>query len=115
MPSDFNFPWEHLAAQMYHEKPVLGGFVGRIPRSLITTYKEDPFMRTLLAVEEGASPPPLDKSQGVRAIRDLKIRYVLIYPAAMRPDALRFVLESLPLEPLALTGEAQLYRVIPTT
>ena len=114
LPSKYTFPWDHLGAQIYHEKPVLGGFIGRIPRKLIGEYRKEPFMDSLLKVEEGEAPPKSDPVLGAQAVRALGIRYVLVYPAATRPEALRYVLESLPLEPIELRGDAQLYRVVLT-
>lgn len=108
----FIFPWDHLWAQITHQKPMVGGYIGRIPRRLIEAYKADPFTGTLLALEENKisnqSPEP---AEGKRAVETFKFRYVLVYPGATDPGALRYVLGSLPLELVESSGPIQLYRV----
>ena len=76
---------------------------------------QNPFVNTLLNVEEGAPAPKPDLVLGAQAVRDLGIRYVLVYPAATRPEAMRYALESLLLEPVDLTGKTQLYRIVPAS
>jgi hypothetical protein len=108
----FIFPWDHLWAQVAHQKPILGGYIGRIARRLIYAYEADPFLNTVLALEEekipSASPDP---AAGLRAATDFKFRYVLVYPGSTHPGALRYVLGSLPLDLVHEDASVQLYRV----
>jgi len=108
----FIFPWDHLWAQVIHQKPVLGGFVGRISRRLIDDYKSDPFIRTLLDLEENkisdGNPQP---AAGARAVETFRFRYVLVYPESTRQEVLQYVFGSLPLELVEKTEAIELYRV----
>ena len=106
------FPWDHLWAQVVHEKPMLGGFVGRISRRLIDNYKADPFIRTLLDLEENkpvdGTPQP---AAGARAVETFRFRYVLVYPPSTEASVLKYVFGSLPLELIDHDPSVQLYRI----
>jgi hypothetical protein len=106
------FPWDHLWAQVNHQKPMLGGFVGRISRRLIDNYKADPFIRTLLDLEENkpvdGTPRP---AAGARAVETFRFRYVLVYPSSTEESVLKYVLGSLALELVDETETVRLYRV----
>ena len=110
--SQFLFPWDHLWAQVIHEKPIVGGYVGRISRRIIEAYKEDPFIHRLLDLEEykihTQDPEP---AFGEYAVRNLKFRYVLLYRDSTDPESLKYVLGSLPLELVEKEGMIELYRI----
>jgi len=112
-PSVYPFPWEHLSAQMTHEKPIVGGYIGRIPRRLLQAYTLHPYWGRLIQWEEGTATPASDPNvaQVRRAVQEVGIRYCLIYPAAVPPAALAFVRRTLPLERIASDGEVELDRI----
>jgi hypothetical protein len=109
---EYVFPWDHLWAQVIHQKPILGGFVGRISRRLIDDYKADPFIRTLLDLEEDkavdGTPQP---AAGAHVVETFRFRYVLVYPQSTEESVLKYVSGSLPLELIDQTETVQLYRV----
>jgi hypothetical protein len=108
----FIFPWDHLWAQITHEKPILGGYVGRISRKIIDDYKADPFIHTLLDLEEHKIPTHNpEPAFGEYAYRNLGFQYVLVYPESTDPEALKYVLGSLPLELVEKDASVQLYRI----
>lgn len=117
LPGPFIFPWDHLWAQTFHRHPILGGYIGRIPRRLVRLYQADPFMRNLLALEEGtagvsggAGPPEADRT-ACRMARDWDVSYLLAYPQATRPQAWDFVRSNLPLKLIGSSDGAELYRL----
>jgi hypothetical protein len=106
------FPWDHLWAQVAHQKPIIGGYMGRISRRIIHQYQEDPFIQTLLDLEEKKIPPrPAEPAFGAYAVRHMGFRYVLVYRESTDPVALRYALESLPLELVAREPTVELYRI----
>jgi hypothetical protein len=111
----WSFPWDHLWAQTFHEKPIAGGYIGRIPRRLIKSYQASPFFKTLIDLEEGKiTQLPLEsRALGCRAAADFQFDSALVYPASVRPIAWEFVQRALPLEPVAQDPQVALYRIQP--
>jgi hypothetical protein len=105
--------WENLAAQMYHQQPVLGGYIGRVSRKIIKKYKADPFFERLIALEEGRTPnaQPMPLNQACQSMNDFGVQYVLLYPHALTPKTLRFAKGSLRMVPLRLSDDLELYRL----
>jgi hypothetical protein len=113
LPSTRPFPWEHLWAQIHHEKPIVGGYIGRIPRRLIAGYKQDPLWGRLIEWEEGNTAPLPDPTadQVRQSLQRAQVRYCLLYASALRPAARAFIQRTLPLEWIASDGDMTLYRV----
>jgi hypothetical protein len=132
-PSDRPFPWTHLGAQIYHQHPIFGGYVGRMPHRLIARYKAIPFFKTLIDLEEGtqdsalrtqdlrrmrSSPQVPSKRNGerdsgltCREARELDLAYVLSNPPATPAPAWDFVRSALPLTLVQKDPGVELYRV----
>jgi len=108
----FVFPWDHLWAQIAHQKPILGGYIGRISRKLIEDYKADPFIHHLLDLEEGKiqSQDP-EPAYGSYSVKNLNFSYLLLYPASTTPDVVTYVKGSLPLELVDQDASIQLYKI----
>jgi hypothetical protein len=110
--NQFTFPWDHLWAQTIHQKPMIGGYVGRISRRIIDDYKEDPFIHRLLDVEEEKIPSiEPEPAYGEYAVSHFGIRYVLLYPGCTDPLTVKYVLGSLPLELVMREGPIELYKI----
>lgn len=108
------FPWDHLWAQTQHHKPIVGGYIGRISRRVIERYQGDPYLKSVIDLEERAIADKEDEPGfGLYAIPHLQFRYVLAYDKAVEPSALRYALKSLPLELLENQDGVRLYRVVP--
>lgn len=106
------FPWDHLWAQTQHLHPIVGGYMGRISRRVIEGYQADPFLKSVIDLEERAIPDKeAEPAFGTYGLANLKFKYVLAYSHAMEPSALRYALQSLPLELLENSEGLQLYRV----
>lgn len=106
------FPWDHLWAQTFHEKPMIGGYIGRISRRVIDRYHDDPFMKSVIELEERQIPHKEPEPMfGEYALANLGIRYVLVYPDQTEPSALAYVIGSLPLQKVAESAGVVLYRI----
>ncbi len=104
--------WDYLGYQPFHEKPVVGGYVGRIQRKIITAYKQDPFMAKLIDLEEEkpiSSPIPDDA--GCAAMKRFDIQYVLLIPSALNAPTSQFIAATLPLKLLQQDADIQLHRI----
>ncbi len=105
--------WEQLGTQIYHQQPMVGGYLGRISRDLIKKYQADPFIGKLLNIEEeeDLDSHPLTEAITCASLKQLQVSYVLLYPNAIRPTALSFAQQSIPMTLLERTPELELYRV----
>jgi hypothetical protein len=113
LPTGWNIPWDDLGIQLYHQQPILGGCIGRIPRRLINRFKADPFFHDLIALEEGGTGVADRDSavQALRAARDFEVSYVLVRRDAIRPEALAFVQDSMPMTLIQKDKMIELYGV----
>jgi len=112
LPSRFIFPWDHLGAQIYHQQPIAGGYIGRIPRRLIRHYQQDPLIGRILALEEKKTPlPPLSREEACQAAEALKLDYVLVFQPAIAPEAWKFVQYALPLIHLQSVNDLSLFEI----
>ena len=73
------------AAVLYHQtvhgKPIVTGYVSRLPPAVRQRYHDSPAMRALFALSAGA-PPPADAADPARAATELasrwKVRYIVV-------------------------------------
>ncbi len=113
-PSTLYFPWDYLWYQIYHQKPMLGGYMGRMSPKIIQGYKADPFLKTLLDLEDYKIPDAKAMPQeAAKSRKTFDFQYVLVYEDSTTPEVLRFVMKSLPLEMMGGEGAVKLYRVRP--
>ena len=103
-----------LLHQATHRKPLVGGFVARLPRRLATDYDHQPAIRTLVDLSTGrlltadelaAAPAP------VRAfLHDNDVKYVVLNRATAT-DQLVALAGLLSLTPVAADGRRELFSV----
>ncbi|HZR22555.1 MAG TPA: hypothetical protein VFA59_03140 [Vicinamibacterales bacterium] len=91
-----------------HEHPLVGGFIGRMPREAETAYAATPFTSAVLRLQAGG---PVDAEHPV-APSQMPCRYVLVMRDAT-PAPLVAYLARLPLERVAEDEVRTLYRVVP--
>lgn len=110
---EFPFPWHQLWAQTFHETPITGGYIGRIPRRLIRAYQADPFFATLIRLEEGTlkQTPPLPPDQACITAREFRFDHLLLFRDQTPPAALAFTLASFPWTKTGETGQILLYQL----
>jgi hypothetical protein len=104
--------------QTIHKRPLVGGYLSRLPWSVVAAYASDPLVNGLLELSE-----PLDRSDPGRAVplpdariaaerlRADGIAFVVLDRAAAPPRLTEYVETVLPLDLVATEGERSLYVV----
>jgi hypothetical protein len=106
------FPWDHLWAQVFHQKPIVGGYIGRVPRKIIEDYQQDPFMKRLIDLEElKLLEHEGEPAFGIYSAANFQFKYVLVFTPSMEESAWKYVQASLPLVPIDTTTPIHLYRL----
>ena len=104
--------------QTIHARPIVGGYLSRLPASLLAFYANDPLLNGLLQLSEpdGAAEPgrPLavaDRSTAAERLRANGIAFVVLDRAAAPARLTEYVDTVLPLELIAAEGGRELYLV----
>jgi len=100
---------ETLAYQTVHRKPLVGGFVARLPPSLVARYEQNPFMRRLLDLSTAPPLAGVPTSCDAGGLDALDVRYVILDRARATPALQRFVVSCVPLRPIAGDGRRTLF------
>jgi len=83
-----------LYHQTIHGKPIVTGYVSRLPPALRQRYHDSPAMRALFALSAEVSPPP-DAADPATAATELasrwKVRYIVVDERHAPQAAQRFV------------------------
>jgi len=100
--------------QTFHEKPLVGGYISRLPGSSIDRYRGNNVLRVLLRLSEGRFVEP---ELFERAMRDadhtmhrLNIGYVVVDTVRASPELQDFAQRAFPLTLVARDGALELYR-----
>ena len=109
-------PVDHrtLVCQMIHQRPMLGGVVARLPRSVLVRYDADPLIAAWLrmsgaradVVPEG--PLPARELAGERLTAN-GIAFLILHRGAASPELREYVERVLPVTPVAEDGDRVLY------
>lgn len=105
-----------LAYQMIHGRPIVGGFVARLPPAIIAGYESDPLIAALLSLSErngspvGALP---DRRQAGELLAKNGITFVMLNREHAPPALVEYT-DPLPLVIVATEGQRTLYRVAET-
>jgi hypothetical protein len=109
-------PVDHrtLVCQMIHQRPMLGGVVARLPRSVLVRYNADPLIAAWLrmsgaradVVHEG--PVPARELAGERLAAN-GIVFLILHRGAASLELREYVERVLPLTPVAEEGDRVLY------
>jgi len=107
-----------LFYQTIHARPIVGGYLSRLPASLLTFYANDPLLNGLLQLSESGgaaeADPPLalaDTSLAAERFRANGIAFVVLDRAAAPARLTEYAETVLPLELIATEGERELYVV----
>jgi hypothetical protein len=96
-----------LFYQTIHQRPIVGGFVARLPRSVTAAYTKDVLLDALLTLSSGdvggGSPIP-DRRLASEKLREDGIRFVILDRAQASPALIEYVDTVLP---LTVIGEAE--------
>jgi hypothetical protein len=100
--------------QTVHGKPIVGGYISRLPSSGIAYYTQRQVTAALIDLSEGRSLTPERRAAVVlRAhvlLPDLNIGYVVINRSAASAELIRFAQDAFDLEPVASEGPRTLFR-----
>jgi hypothetical protein len=103
-----------LYYQTLHGKPMVGGFVARLPATLLPRLERSPFLSVLLRLSAGevVEPELLDASRSTANafLARFGIRYVVVNTTTASADLQQYV-TSLPVVELETSGERRLYVV----
>lgn len=104
-----------LYYQSIHERPLVGGFVARLPISTRAALDGNDLVQDLLTLSSSGPPPqlrPEDTDRGDRDLERLGVAFVVV-DGNRASDLLKaFVAERLPLQPIASESGRTLFRVV---
>ena len=110
-----NFSAHSQFMQTFHEKPILGGYLSRLPGRQVRRYRRVPLLRTLMDLSEyqPVSVPELEEAaaSGRDAARKLRLGYVIVDRSRASPQLVDFATLALDLEKVATEGAQELYIV----
>lgn len=105
-----------LFYQTIHSRPLVGGFVARLPTNVAAAYEADPLIADLLRLSSAGAPvdaerepPPADVVAA--SLRANGIRWIVLDRERASSRLVRYVEQVLPLTPVAQDGERWLYFV----
>jgi hypothetical protein len=71
-----------LLHQMTHERPIVGGFVARLPPAIATTYETTPVIRSMLRLSSGGAASDQDlaltRAEAAAALASAGIAFVVL-------------------------------------
>jgi hypothetical protein len=114
-------PGDHrrLVCQTIHERPIVGGFVARLPPSVMERFRADPLLAAWLQLSGAragvADAVPLpERRAAAESLAADEIAFVMLYERAASPELRHYVEQVMPLTAIARDGERTLYRVDPS-
>jgi hypothetical protein len=97
--------FEHraLADQVVHGKPIVGGFIARLPKSVFEQHAQAPVIGSLLRLSSGEAVDDAALARDREAIaRDgVPFRYIVIYPKDTAPALRAYIRSMLPVRHIA--------------
>jgi hypothetical protein len=100
--------------QTVHEKPLIGGYLSRLPDDAIPRYRRNPVIRVLLRLSEGRELEPGMEDDALAEASEFvhfsHLGYVVIDTGMCSPELIAFVKRAFPLEFVASDGPVELYR-----
>ena len=100
--------------QTVHEKPILGGYISRLPANDVEEYLRRQVTSALVDLSEGRSLTPERRAAVIRRAHEtrdtLNIGYVVANTALASPELIQFAREAFDLTPIAAEGDRLLFR-----
>ena len=101
-----------LFFQTIHEKPMVGGYISRVPQSIKDAYRTSPVLGPLLRLSGALAPlAPPGPDAGRHAgefLRQQGVRYVIVDTEIATPEVRAYV-EAMPVRVIARDGTRLLY------
>jgi hypothetical protein len=83
----------HIARYLYyqtiHEKPIVGGWVSRLPQSTLRSFEQNPLVAALVAIHSGRQVNASDVARGLQMLRENNVRYIIVHRALFLPNELQ--------------------------
>jgi hypothetical protein len=100
--------------QTVHEKPILGGYISRLPADDVAEYLRRQVTSALIDLSEGRSLTPERRAAVIRRAHDiqatLNIGYVVANTSRASAELIQFAREAFDLTPIAAEGDRLLFR-----
>ena len=100
--------------QTVHEKPLIGGYLSRLPGGAIERYRQDPVLRVVMRLSEGRTLEPGLAETALAAAPDFMERtqlgYVVVDTSRASPELVDFVSRAFSLGAVDASGEFLLLR-----
>jgi hypothetical protein len=101
--------------QTFHEKPLVGGYLSRLPNGEVERFRKVPVLRVLMRLSEGREADADTKSGALETAAEdrerLRIGYVIVDRPRTSDELFEFANAALALRPIAQDGDWELYRV----
>lgn len=104
--------WQYY--QTLHEKPILGGYLSRLPSGDVDYYWSRPLLKTLMTLSAGHPVGPASRDRAIASARELRgeyrIGYVVVNTRTAPAELVEFVREAFALRLVGTDGPFDLYR-----
>jgi hypothetical protein len=109
-----NFSAAYQYFQTVHEKPLVGGYVSRLPQGGLARYRRNRVMRVLMRLSEGREvEPPLMRmalDEAPEVLHSLHIGWIVVDSRRAAPELREFARRAFHLTPVFADGGYELYR-----
>lgn len=99
------FEGRTLADQMVHGKPIIGGFVARLPKIVFQEHEQAPVIGSLLRLSSGETVSDADLARDRGTLTgepgNLPFRYIVLHPADTAPALRAYITSILPVRLIA--------------
>ena len=69
----------YLYYQTIHQKPIIGGWVSRLPHSTLRSLQQNPMVRKLMEIHQGMQTGPVDVVANLQLLKHQNVRYVIVH------------------------------------
>jgi hypothetical protein len=108
---------EYQYHQTAHEKPIIGGYVSRLPRGEVERYRRFPVMSALMDLSEGRSLTTERRVEVLEVVQDragrLRVGWVVVDARSASAELEQFAVEAFDLTYVERDGPWKLYRAEP--
>ncbi len=106
-----------LFYQTIHQRPLVGGFIARLPRAVAAAYEADPLLAALLNLSEGDNAAGSrmalpDRQMAADRLRRNGVSFVVLNRGTASPALIQYVEQVLPLALIDRDGDRSLYLVL---
>ena len=109
------FDAQVLLNQTFHERPIVGGFVARLPPRIVSDYGRLPVLGTLLRLSGGVAiddrERTVDRKEAARQLAAEGVRFVVLNRDTASPELSAFVEERIALREIARDEHRTVYEV----